>query len=83
MADPSRDVARAAREWADQHTSALTSLPAGLYVATVATTSPLAVSWRLREVLVAGKNADYTPVVGDRVRCSVVDDQLFIDYKIG
>lgn len=83
MPDLSRDVAKAARDWADQQTSALTSLPAGLYVATVATTSPLAVSWRLREVLAAGKDANYTPTVGDRVRCSVVDDQLFIDYKIG
>lgn len=83
MADPSRLVAKAAREWADQQTSALASLPPGLYVATVAATSPLTVSWRNRQVLAAGKDINYTPAVSDRVRCSVVDDQLFIDYKIG
>lgn len=83
MADVSRDVAKAAREWADQQTTAITSLPAGMYVLTVAATAPLSVSWRNRTVLVAGKNAAYTPTVADRVRCSVVDDQLFIDYKIG
>jgi hypothetical protein len=83
MAEPSRRVAKAAREWADQQTAAISSLPAGLYVATVAATSPLSVSWRNRQVLVAGKNVNYVPTVGDRVRCSVVDDQLFIDYKIG
>lgn len=83
MADVSRDVAKAAREWADQQTTAITSLPAGMYVLNVAATSPLSVSWRNRTVLVAGKNAAYTPVVADRVRCSVVDDQLFIDYPIG
>ena len=37
----------------------------------------------VRQVLVAGKNVNYTPTVGDRVHCSVIDDQLFIDYKIG
>jgi hypothetical protein len=81
--DASRAVADAARAWADQHTAALAGMPAGLYVATVATTSPLTVSWRLRQVLVSGKDASYTPAANDRVRCSVVDDQLFIDYKIG
>lgn len=83
MADVSRSVAKAAREWADQQGKAIASLPAGLYVATVAVTSPLTVSWRNRQVLVAGKNVNYTPAANDRVRCSVVDDQLFIDYKIG
>lgn len=83
MPDLSRTLAKATRDWADQQTAALADMPPGLYVATVATTSPLRVSWRLRQVLVAGKNASYTPTVGDRVHCSVVDDQLFIDYKIG
>lgn len=83
MAELARVVEKAAREWADQQTSALSSLPAGLYVANVATTSPLVVSWRNRQVLAAGKDANYTPTIGDRVRCSVVDDQLFIDYRIG
>jgi hypothetical protein len=83
MAELARVVEKAAREWADQHTSALSSLPPGLYVATVAVDTPLTVSWRNRQVLAAGKDANYTPTIGDRVRCSVVDDQLFIDYRIG
>lgn len=83
MADLSRAVAKAAREWADLQTETFADLPSGLYVATVAVTSPLSVSWRNRQVLVAGKNVNYTPTVGDRVHCSVIDDQLFIDYKIG
>lgn len=80
---PSGAVAKAAREWADQHTASVAGMTTGLYVATLATVSPLVVSWRNRQVLAAGKDANYTPTIGDRVRCSVVDDQLFIDYRIG
>ena len=84
MAELSHEVAKAAREWADQQTTAISSLPPGQYMATVDGTSPLTVSWRNRALLgVAGKNANYTPTIGDRVKCSVIDDQLLIDYKIG
>jgi Flp pilus assembly protein TadG len=81
VADTSRAVAQAARAWADQHTSSLADLPAGLYIGTVATTSPLKVSWRKRQVA-AYKVASYTPAAGDRVLFAIADDQLVIIGQI-
>lgn len=74
---------RLARQVADQQNAALASIPPGMYVLTVSQVSPLLVEWRGRTVNVAGKDIGYTPVVGHRVHCSVIDSQLFIDYRIG
>lgn len=39
--------------------------------------------YRKGTVNIAGKNAAYSPVVGDWVHCSTITAQAFIDYKIG
>ena len=42
----------------------------------------VSVNWRGQEVTAAGYSANYTPGVGHRVVCDLIDDQLFIAYRI-
>lgn len=78
----SRDVADAARAWADTHTDRIADLPPGAYLAKVASVSPLQLSWRGRDVD-AFKVVGYAPVVGDWVLFVVVTAQPVIIDKIG
>lgn len=81
MPDLSRQVARAARDWADQQNDALAGIPPGTYVASVSSTAPLQVSWRGRTLGAYGCAA-YTPTVGDRVLFALTSDQLIVIDKI-
>ena len=83
----SRQVIRAARRNADQQTARLAEIPSvRMLRATVASVAPggagdgnakVWVTWR-GEVLEATYGAHYTPVVGHRVLCVIVDNQLEI-----
>lgn len=78
-----RELAQVARRLADDDSARLAAVPAiPQFPATIFSTSPLKVTWRGAAVAVAGKNANYTPVIGDRVSCRLVRDQLLIDYLI-
>lgn len=83
----SRRLAQAARRNADQQSALLAFAPSVLLHATVTTVTPgaarggtaaVSVTWRGQQILVNGYNAGYTPGVGDRVLCGVVDNQLDI-----
>jgi hypothetical protein len=78
-----QDLARVALQVADAESARLSDLPISrAVILTVATVSPTTVSWRGKNVPIAGKNANYTPVVGHRVKCALVDGQLLIEYRI-
>lgn len=74
---------RVARREADRQTARIAEITPPLFVAKVTSTSPLQVGYRKGTVNIAGKNAAYSPVVGDWVHCSTITAQAFIDYKIG
>lgn len=86
-----RALDQAVRRYADQQTQALSDLPsARLFRATVATVTPgaavdgyalVAVAWRGGELLVADYPDSYTPLVGHRVLCALVDSQLSILHR--
>lgn len=88
----SRQVAGAARRLADRQTEALAAVPsARLVVLTVTQVTAGAaadgnalveVTWRGTPLTVSGYPDTYTPAEGDRVRCSLSDGQLFIDFRI-
>jgi len=87
----SRALGRAARRNADAQSARLAELPAvRQFFATVTTVTPgagpggnalVTVTWRAAELTVAAYNAAYTPDVGHRVRCSLVDNQLVIEGR--
>lgn len=78
-----KDLARAIRGLADDDSDRIASVPASLqFFATVASTAPLMVTWRGANVLAAGKGWGYTPVVGQRVKCSLVRNQLIVENAI-
>lgn len=80
----SRELARAARRFADQQSSRFEALPlAQRLVLTVSATSPLTVSWRGKDVPTKGANVATTLAVGDRVVCDLIDGQLIVDYVVG
>lgn len=91
MTVPSRGVAQAARRFADRGSTQLRDIPsARLFRATVTTVTPggasdgnalVAVTWRGEENTVADYPDSYTPVVGHRVLCALVDDQLSILHR--
>lgn len=83
-----RNVRRAAFRLADQQAARLAELPSlRAVIATVATVtagaSPggnalVTVIWRGVELTAAGYLASYTPAVGDRVECHLIDNQLIV-----
>ena len=80
-----RELARVTRQLADDDTARLDDLPiTRSFIGTVAnaTAGSYAVTWRGVDVPVAGKNASYTPVIGHRVKCELVDGQPLIAYRI-
>lgn len=91
---PSRALLRAAHKLADRNSERVHAAKAdsGLRIGTVASVTGGAASDGLAVVTVtirgvettaAGYNVSYTPSVGQRVRCSLVDSQLFVDFAIG
>lgn len=91
MTGPSRPVARAARRLAEQQSDRFADVPASrrVVVSITAVTAGGAadgnalvkVKWRDKELTCKGYNRSYTPVVGHRVVCDVIDDQLLIAYS--
>lgn len=91
---PSRDLLRAARRHADRTSERIrvATTGNGLRVGTIASVTGgaasdglavVTVNIRGEETTAAGYNVSYTPSVGQRVRCSLVDNQLFVDFAIG
>ena len=89
MTELSRALGRAARRNADAQTARLAEIPAvPQFFATITTVTAGAgpggnalvkVTWRAAELTVASYNGAYTPVLGHRVKCSIVRSQLVID----
>lgn len=77
-----RQLAAAARRLADQQTDRLAQRPTEKFIATVTATSPLTVSWRGSSVVARGRHASYTPGVGDRVSCALIDNQVIVENRI-
>jgi hypothetical protein len=83
-----RELVRAARRLADQQSERIADVPgARLLRATVATVTAggaddgnasVEVTWRGANYLVADYPDSYTPIVGHRVLCAIVDSQLSI-----
>lgn len=89
-----RELAAAARRFADSNSTRLNDLPqAKLLRATVTSVTAggasdgnalVKVRWRGQTLTVADYGAHYTPVVGHRVVCALFDDQLtLIQRSIG
>lgn len=74
----SREVDRAARQWADAQQAQIAASRGGKFPATVTSTSPVQVSWRGATITATKVLPSYTPGVGDRVMCEIVSDQLVI-----
>lgn len=84
----SRELEAASRKFADRQTDRLADLPAArLMRATVDTVAPgaagdgnalVTVTWRGASLPVADYPSSYTPVVGNRVLCALVDSELSI-----
>jgi hypothetical protein len=75
-----REVDRAARQWADAQQAQLAAVPSLRgFAATVATITPkVQVTWRGANYTATRVLPSYTPGVGDRVLCLLVDDQLVV-----
>jgi hypothetical protein len=75
-----REVARAARRLADRNTDRLRDQPRELFLAQVSAISAgvTTVQWRGSDVTAAGKNAAYSPSVGDWVLCALVQNRAFV-----
>lgn len=87
----SRRLQQQARQFADQTSDRIrsASLPDRFY-ATVSAVSPggakdgnalVSVRYRDAQITVAGYNASYTPVIGHRVVCVVIDNQVDISHR--
>ena len=75
----SREVDRAARQWADAQAAQVAAVPSLRgFAATIATTSPVTVTWKGSTYTATRVLPSYTPGVGDRVLCLLVDDQLVV-----
>lgn len=91
MIDLSRELARTAREFADSQSERIADVPAvrDFFATVTAVTigggpggnALVKVTWRAVELTAASYNAAYTPVVGHRVRCSLIDNQLVIEGR--
>lgn len=92
MAVPSRELAQAARRFADRNSARLADVAgARLIITTVQTVTVggasdgnalVTVLWRGQEITTAGYPASYTPTVGDRVLCALVESQLLVVLPI-
>lgn len=87
----SRRLQQQARQFADQQSDKSSGGGVRPIVATVSAVSAggasdgnalVAVRWRDQQVTVAGYAASYTPAVGHRVMCLLVDSQLVIAFRI-
>ena len=76
----SREVARAARQWAEAQQAQVAAVPATrTFHATVTATTPaVTVSWRGATIAATRVFPAYTPGVGDRVMCVIDNHQLVI-----
>lgn len=77
----SRELARAARLFADQQSGRLADLPTMRGVIgtlTAVAGGDVTVSWRGSELAASAVAASYTPTVGDRVICLLTDNQLVV-----
>jgi hypothetical protein len=76
----SREVDRAARQWADAQAAQVAAIPSLRgFAATVSAISPaVKVTWRGADYTATRVLPSYTPGIGDRVLCLLVDDQLVI-----
>ena len=90
----SRALQQAARRFADGQSDRLAAVPsARLILATVANVIPgnsedgnatVSVTWRGEDLEVSSYGSTYTPAVGHRVLCALVESQLIIfDRQIG
>ena len=87
-----RDLAVAVRRFADRNSERLADVSSmRAIVATVSAVvvggSPggnalVTVSWRGAVLTANGYHASYTPTVGDRVECHLIDDQLIVIDKL-
>lgn len=86
-----RDLARAARRFADSTSDRIADQPTGQFFATVVSVTPNAASdgnavvtieWRGAVVTAAGYAASYTPVKGHRVVCTYIDNQPVIAHRV-
>lgn len=87
-----RELAAAARRFADAQSSRLADMPtAHQILATIVTVvaggasdgnALVTVTWRGNPVVCAGYAAAYTPVVGHRVVCDLVANQLLVAYRV-
>lgn len=77
----SRELARAARRFADQQTSRLSELPSlrgAVATVTAVSGATVTVSWRGGSLTATAVGASYTPAAGDRVLCLLIDSQLVV-----
>lgn len=81
----SRELQRAARRFADAQTDRLAAMPSvrAALCTVSSTTGGLFVSWRTGTYQATSKCASYTPGVGDRVLCLLIDDQLVVVDQMG
>lgn len=86
-----RELATAVRRFADATGDRIdAAATGGPIIASIATVTAngrpngalVTISWRGKTYAVAGYAASYTPVVGHRVVCDYVDNQIFIAYRI-
>lgn len=80
----SRELARAARQFADQQSERLADLPTVRHLVvdvTAVSGATVTVTWRTK-TLTGTALASYTPAAGDRVLCVLVDNQLIVIDRI-
>lgn len=79
----SRELDRAARQWADQQTDRLSEVPSvrAVYVSITSITGGVFFEWRTGTYQAAAVNVAYTPAVGDRVLVLMIDNQPSIVGK--
>lgn len=87
-----RELAAISRRFADTNSSRIAAAESTRQVlVTIATVTVggagdgnalVKVSWRGQTVTVAGYAASYTPVVGHRVVCDYIDNQLIVAYRV-
>lgn len=86
----SRELDRAARQFADASSAKIADRPTEAFFSTVLTVAAgaardgnavVTVEWRGGSCKASSYSASYTPVVGHRVKCSVISDQIHIDGR--
>lgn len=77
----SRELARAARRFADQQTGRIADLPTTRsLIVTVSdvTGAVVTVNWRGQDLVATAVCASYTPATGDRVLVQLIENQLVV-----